>query len=180
MTMSVEATPNANSALKTDGSFASYTYGDGTIGGFLWISTIEGSDNLSVSWAFQNAGDVEGTGALDCVAPSQIMQVDKKLNQGKINFNTASLTDCFATLGTGEHGIINLTLTGDPDAKPTKVKLDSKRSCGIDENGNEVCTKRHGTQNSIEAVATGTFDKTTVTVVGSMGTEKAIVTHSNK
>ena len=57
----------------------------------------------------------------------------------------------------------------------------SDRYCGLpDESGEEICNKIHGSRIALSGIAEGSFGVLSMTLDGHMGTEKAIITHSNK
>ena len=158
--MSVEAEPNSNSAIKTKGSTAFFAFDDGVVGGLVFVSTLDNSEDVSFGF--------------NCVAPSQTLEISKKLEEGKLNFNTKNL-ECNTKMG--PDGIFSLTLSGE------EVKLKDQKfsfSKCIEVEGDKVCTKTHGHKAVTDATAEGTAFGSDVKASGDMGTSKAITTHSNK
>ena len=173
--MSVEAEPNSNSAIKTKGSTAFFAFDDGVVGGLVFVSTLDNSEDRLITYQYQNTDSSEDVSfGFNCVAPSQTLEISKKLEEGKLNFNTKNL-ECNTKMG--PDGIFSLTLSGE------EVKLKDQKfsfSKCIEVEGDKVCTKTHGHKAVTDATAEGTAFGSDVKASGDMGTSKAITTHSNK
>jgi hypothetical protein len=173
--MDVQAAPNEKAAVKISGNSANFLFQDriSGIAGQISISTIEDTGDLSIIYSYQNGANVD-FGFL-CTASSDSLKISKDLSEGTLNFNTADL-DCSKGIKVGNDGIISLTLDGEK-TKPNTGKF-SFRTCQVVD-GVEVCVKKHGTVLGTDATASGTVFGTNMIMDGDMGTEKAIITHSN-
>lgn len=183
--VSAEAQPNENSAVKTDGGSVNFAFTDPSntrVVGFIAIAQIEDSDEVVVNYVFDDGPVAGGSGQggnCKMVAEfNEFVTIDEELNTGKIDLDTSDFIDCDRKVG--DDAIISLTLTGDEDSKPVKTKF-SDRYCGLpDESGEEICNKIHGSRIALSGIAEGSFGVLSMTLDGHMGTEKAIITHSNK